>query len=115
MLSHWSSDSRPLHNAVMVFDEIPVKSISCQAALKLRCGWRPCTRVNFFFFRCFKLYIGLFELGRQFHGYVIRKVHDMKLNFSFYNLLFEMYDKVRPVYTKFTAVICLFKGIWNHR
>uniref|UniRef100_M1DGB3 Auxin-induced SAUR n=1 Tax=Solanum tuberosum TaxID=4113 RepID=M1DGB3_SOLTU len=43
MLSHWSSDSRPLHNAVMVFDEIPVKSISCQAALKLRCGWRPCT------------------------------------------------------------------------
>ncbi|KAH0703885.1 hypothetical protein KY290_017743 [Solanum tuberosum] len=44
MSSHWSSDSRPLHNAVMVFDDIPVKSISCQAALKLRCGWRPCTR-----------------------------------------------------------------------
>lgn len=64
---------------------------------------------NFFFsFRFFKLFIGLFELGRQFHGYVIRKVHDMKPDFSVYKWLLEMYDKVRPVYTKFTAVISLY-------
>uniref|UniRef100_A0A3Q7EVN2 Uncharacterized protein n=1 Tax=Solanum lycopersicum TaxID=4081 RepID=A0A3Q7EVN2_SOLLC len=40
-----------------------------------------------------KMWIEALYTGRQFHGYVIRKVHDMKPDFSVYKWLLEMYDK----------------------
>ncbi|KAK6805905.1 hypothetical protein RDI58_003690 [Solanum bulbocastanum] len=42
----FSYDQLNARSRAMVFDEIPVKSISCLAALKLRCEWRHCTRAQ---------------------------------------------------------------------
>nr|XP_010327423.1 pentatricopeptide repeat-containing protein At4g14170-like [Solanum lycopersicum] len=104
-----------IKNAAKLFDEIPLKNTVCvnvilsgYAEAKM---WMegmalvrkmPCLNLcldDFTFSAALRACVGLsaFELGKQIHGCVIRKVHDMESNEFLQSLLIDMYGKCGSV------------------
>ncbi|KAF3665293.1 putative indole-3-acetic acid-induced protein ARG7-like [Capsicum annuum] len=100
-----------IKNAAMMFDEMPVRNTVCMNALLSGYSeakmWMeglalvrkmPCFNLcfdNFTFSAALRACVGLsaFEFGKQVHGCVIRKVHDMESDAFLQSLLVEMYGK----------------------
>ncbi|XP_006365930.1 putative pentatricopeptide repeat-containing protein At3g23330 [Solanum tuberosum] len=104
-----------IKNAAKMFDEIPVKNTVCVNAILSGYSeakmWMeglalvrkmPCLNLcldNFTFSAALRACVGLsaFELGKQVHGCVIRKVHDVESDVFLQSLLIEMYGKCGSV------------------